>query len=76
MLLTDIAGFLAPEFNSIKKCICMETGSIGDMRKYGTTNSYQSKLQCLTFPAEAAGMILKVDDIVKCVSRPREQGKH
>jgi len=56
--------------------VCMETGSIGDMRKYGVQESYKSKLQCLTSAAEAAEMILRVDDIVKCAPRARDPGHH
>jgi len=56
--------------------VCMETGSIGDMRKYGVQESYKSKLQCLTSAAEAAEMILRVDDIVKCAPRARDNHRH
>eukprot|EP01083_Nonionella_stella_P211356 764293_1 len=56
--------------------VCMETGSTGDMRKYGVTESYKSKLQALISASEAAEMILRVDDIVKCAPRPREDGRH
>eukprot|EP01083_Nonionella_stella_P108303 314845_1 len=56
--------------------VCMETGSTGDMRKYGVTESYKSKLQALISASEAVEMILRVDDIVKCAPRPREDGRH
>ena len=82
-ILADNAGFDAAEIVTSLRSehsqgnhwmgVCMETGSIGDMRKYGVTESYKSKLQCLTSAAEAAEMILRVDDIVKCAPRPREQ---
>ena len=81
-ILADNAGFDAAEIVTALSehsqgnhwmGVCMETGSIGDMRKYGVTESYKSKLQCLTSAAEAAEMILRVDDIVKCAPRPREQ---
>merc|ERR1712176_506946 len=83
-ILADNAGFDAAEIVTALRSehaqgnhwmgVCMETGSIGDMRKYGVTESYQSKLQSLISAAEAAEMILRVDDIVKCAPRPRDQG--
>jgi len=83
-ILADNAGFDAAEIVTALRSehsqgnhwmgVCMETGSIGDMRKYGVTESYNSKLQSLVSAAEAAEMILRVDDIVKCAPRPRDQG--
>ena len=85
-ILADNAGFDAAEIVTALRSehaqgnhwmgVCMETGSIGDMRKYGVTESYKSKLQCLTSAAEAAEMILRVDDIVTCAPRPRDTGRH
>lgn len=48
-------------------------GSIGEMRSLGIRESYKSKLQVLVSAAEAAEMILRVDDIIKCAPRAREQ---
>jgi len=83
-ILADNAGFDAAEIVTQLRGehsqgnhwmgVCMETGSIGDMRKYGVTESYKSKLQSLTSAAEAAEMILRVDDVVKCAPRPRDPG--
>eukprot|EP00485_Elphidium_margaritaceum_P006322 CAMPEP_0202704838 /NCGR_PEP_ID=MMETSP1385-20130828/17458_1 /ASSEMBLY_ACC=CAM_ASM_000861 /TAXON_ID=933848 /ORGANISM="Elphidium margaritaceum" /LENGTH=547 /DNA_ID=CAMNT_0049362951 /DNA_START=128 /DNA_END=1771 /DNA_ORIENTATION=+ len=56
--------------------VCMDTATVGDMRKYGVTESYKSKLQSLTSAVEAAEMILRVDDIVKCAPRARDTGRH
>jgi T-complex protein 1 subunit beta len=50
----------------------MEKGAIADMRQMGVMESYKSKLQVLTSAAEAAEMILRVDDIIKCAPRQRE----
>eukprot|EP00490_Sorites_sp_Unknown_P001963 CAMPEP_0114671130 /NCGR_PEP_ID=MMETSP0191-20121206/40622_1 /TAXON_ID=126664 /ORGANISM="Sorites sp." /LENGTH=304 /DNA_ID=CAMNT_0001930209 /DNA_START=871 /DNA_END=1785 /DNA_ORIENTATION=+ len=44
----------------------------GDMRKIGVYESYKSKSQSLTSAHEAAEMILRVDDIVKCAPRRRQ----
>jgi T-complex protein 1 subunit beta len=49
------------------------TGTVGDMRKLGIRESFQSKLQVLVSAAEAAEMILRVDDIIKCAPRQREE---
>jgi len=50
----------------------MFKGEITDMVELGIRESYKSKLQVLSSAAEAAEMILRVDDIVKCAPRQRE----
>jgi len=50
----------------------MANGTIDDMIKLGIRESFKSKLHVLTSAAEAAEMILRVDDIVKCAPRQRE----
>jgi|Transcript_8650 T-complex protein 1 subunit beta len=50
----------------------MTNGEIADMGKLGIRESYKSKLHVLVSAAEAAEMILRVDDIVKCAPRKRE----
>ncbi|RHZ10580.1 hypothetical protein DYB37_008691 [Aphanomyces astaci] len=50
----------------------MTNGSIGDMEALGIRESYKSKMQVLLSAAEAAEMILRVDDIVKCAPRQRQ----
>jgi chaperonin GroEL (HSP60 family) len=47
-------------------------GTIGDMQQLGIRESYKSKLQVLVSAAEAAEMILRVDDIIKCAPRQRQ----
>jgi T-complex protein 1 subunit beta len=47
-------------------------GTVGDMLALGVRESYKSKLQVLVSAAEAAEMILRVDDIIKCAPRKRE----
>jgi len=51
----------------------MRTGDIGNMWELGVRESYKSKLQVLVSAAEAAEMILRVDDIIKAA--PRERGR-
>ncbi|RHZ47472.1 hypothetical protein Glove_579g4 [Diversispora epigaea] len=46
--------------------------SIGDMREIGITESYKLKRQVLISASEAAEMILRVDDIIRCAPRKRE----
>eukprot|EP00923_Selenidium_pygospionis_P000832 GHVN01001290.1.p1 GENE.GHVN01001290.1~~GHVN01001290.1.p1 ORF type:complete len:531 (+),score=58.28 GHVN01001290.1:210-1802(+) len=48
------------------------TGGPGDMRTKGILESYKSKLSQLCIAAEAAEMIVRVDDIIKCARRQRE----
>jgi len=46
-------------------------GGIADVIELGILESYNVKLCMLSSAAEAAEMILRVDDIVKCAPRPR-----
>merc|ERR1711959_8887 len=50
----------------------MNTGMVGNMRELGVMESYQSKLQSLLTASEAAEMIVRVDEIVKCAPRQRQ----
>jgi len=50
----------------------MNTGEVGDMRDLGITESYAVKSAVVSSAAEAAEMILRVDDILK--STPRQRG--
>jgi T-complex protein 1 subunit beta len=50
----------------------MTTGTIGDMDALGIREAFKSKKQVLFSAAEAAEMILRVDDIIK--SAPRQRG--
>jgi T-complex protein 1 subunit beta len=49
------------------------TGEVADMWTLGVRESYKSKLQVLVSAAEAAEMILRVDDIIKAAPRQRQQ---
>lgn len=51
----------------------MEQGALGDMRELGICEAYKVKLQVVLSASEAAEMILRVDDIVQCAPRKREQ---
>jgi len=55
------------------KGLDMTTGTIGDMIELGIRESFKSKLQVLVSAAEAAEMILRVDDIIKCAPRQRQE---
>lgn len=52
----------------------MYNGAIGDMTDLGVMESFRSKRQVLLSASEAAEMILRVDDIIKCAPRQREEG--
>ena len=47
----------------------MNQGTIGDMAELGITESFQVKRQVLLSAAEAAEMILRVDNIIKAAPR-------
>ena len=50
----------------------MRTGVVGDMMELGIRESCKSKKMVLTSAAEAAEMILRVDNIIKCAPRQRQ----
>ncbi|XP_042170298.1 T-complex protein 1 subunit beta-like, partial [Oncorhynchus tshawytscha] len=54
----------------------MNQGSIGDMSEMGVTESFQVKRQVLLSAAEAAEMILRVDNIIKAAPRKRVPDHH
>jgi T-complex protein 1 subunit beta len=47
----------------------MYNGKIADMTELGITESYKLKRQVLVSASEAAEMILRVDDIIRCAPR-------
>jgi T-complex protein 1 subunit beta len=47
----------------------MYNGKIADMTELGITESYKLKRQVLLSASEAAEMILRVDDIIRCAPR-------
>jgi T-complex protein 1 subunit beta len=47
----------------------MNKGEVGDMKKLGVTECLRAKEQALMSASEAAEMILRVDDIIKCAPR-------
>jgi hypothetical protein len=55
-------------------CLCaadMTIGDIGCMQKLGITESFQVKRQVIISGAEAAEMIIRVDNIIKAAPRQR-----
>jgi T-complex protein 1 subunit beta len=50
----------------------MFTGKVDSMEELGITECYRVKEQALISATEAAEMILRVDDIVRCAPRQRE----
>ena len=52
--------------------LLLAQGIVGDMKELGILEPFKLKLQVLLSAAEAAEMILRVDDIVKCAPRRRE----
>lgn len=60
------AGKVSSGLNMFKGCI-------DDMNTLGVTEAYRVKEQALNSATEAAEMILRVDDIVRCAPRARQQ---
>lgn len=54
----------------------MKEGTIGDMAVLGITESFQVKRQILLSAAEAAEVILRVDNIIKAAPRKRVPDRH
>jgi len=50
----------------------MRTGTVGNVEQLGILEAFKSKSSVLTSAAEAAEMILRVDDIIKAAPRQRE----
>jgi len=71
-LVTQLRAKHAAGFNTYG--LDMYNGTIADMLELGVTESFKSKYQVLMSASEAAEMILRVDDIIKCAPRQREQG--
>merc|ERR1712136_669149 len=53
----------------------MDVGKVDCMKQVGVTESFMVKRQVLVSAAEAAEMILRVDDIIKAAPRRREQDR-
>ena len=75
-LLLIIASHLlcVAELLSLDVCmpwIDMDNGEVGDMEQLGVTESFRVKQQVLISGAEAAEMILRVDNILKSAPRQR-----
>ena len=51
----------------------MDTGTVEDMWAHGICDAYKVKKQVVLSSSEAAEMILRVDDIVQCAPRNRQQ---
>jgi len=86
-ILADNAGYDSSELVSALRTahakgnktagLDMEKGIVGDMIDLRITESYKSKMQVVISAHEAAEMILRVDEIIKCAPRPRkEHGRH
>jgi T-complex protein 1 subunit beta len=54
----------------------MNNGSTADMRELGITESYRVKRQMLQAASDAAGMILRVDNIITAAPRQRSNRGH
>lgn len=83
--IADNAGFDSAELISkvraahvegeFRAGIDVRTGIVGDMEKLGITEPMKLKRQVLLSAAEAAEMILRVDDIIRCAPRKRDDGR-
>lgn len=72
-----VSQLRAAHYTEKEKCeqgLDMEKGTIGNMRELKILESYKSKLQVVVSAHDAAEMILRVDDIIKCAPRQRKGG--
>lgn len=84
--LADNAGFDSSEivaqlraFHSEGKTnlgINMDTGKVDDMVQCRVLESFHSKMQSLVSAHEAAEIILRVDEIIRCAPRQRREPDH
>eukprot|EP00919_Chromeraceae_sp_WS-2016_P035604 GHVR01084486.1.p1 GENE.GHVR01084486.1~~GHVR01084486.1.p1 ORF type:complete len:537 (+),score=151.45 GHVR01084486.1:73-1683(+) len=70
----EVLGHLKTSHNkgNMYSGIDISVGDVSDMRVKGVCESYKSKFSQLCSAAEAAEMIIRVDDIVRCAPRPRD----
>ncbi|KAG1084297.1 hypothetical protein G6F42_021849 [Rhizopus arrhizus] len=78
-ILADNAGFDSSELVSQLRAahyegqntagLDMVNGTVADVRELGITESYKLKKQVLLSASEAAEMILRVDNIIRCAPR-------
>jgi T-complex protein 1 subunit beta len=54
----------------------MEHGTTGDMTQIKITEPLKAKMMALISAHEAAEMILRVDEIIRCAPRKREEHPH
>jgi T-complex protein 1 subunit beta len=59
---------------NIRAGIDIRTGTVGNMQELGVMEALKLKRQVLLSAAEAAEMVLRVDDIIKCAPRRRDDG--
>ena len=61
--------------HSIDECwlgLDMDAGTLGDVRELGVVESYKMKERVLMGASEAAEMLVRVDSIIKCAPRQRQ----
>jgi len=67
-----VANLKAAHYKGKKNAgLNMDQGIVGDMKELRVYESYKSKMQSLVSAHEAAEMILRVDEIIKCAPRQR-----
>lgn len=54
----------------------MTNGTVADVKELGITESFKLKKQVVSAASEAGEMILRVDDIIRCAPREREDHPH
>jgi T-complex protein 1 subunit beta len=53
----------------------MEKGTVADMVQLGILESFHLKRQVVISAAEAAEMVLRIDNIIRAPPRPRQQDR-
>jgi T-complex protein 1 subunit beta len=81
-IITDNAGFDSAEIvqnlrseihnGNLSAGLNMWKGEVGDMQAMGITECFRVKEQALLSASEAAELILRVDEIIRCAPRKRE----
>lgn len=71
----ELVSLLEAEHYKDKKTHGLDvfTGTVADVSKLGITESFKVKSQVLISAAEAAEMILRIDNIIRCAPRKRER---
>jgi T-complex protein 1 subunit beta len=73
-LVSQLRALHYTQKDSCEMGLDMDAGTTGSMKTLRITEAYKSKMQVVVSAHDAAEMILRVDDIIRCAPRQRKGG--